>query len=65
MSMSHFIENTGAEPLRFFELFKSPRFVDVSLAQWMALTPHELVAAHLNIDRAVLEQLRKDKQPVV
>jgi oxalate decarboxylase len=65
MSMSHFIENTGNEPLRFLELFKSPRFMDVALAQWMALTPPELVAAHLNIDRAVIEKLRKDKQPVV
>ncbi|MET4801022.1 oxalate decarboxylase family bicupin [Bradyrhizobium sp. LB11.1] len=65
MSMSHFIENTGNEPLRFLELFKAPRFVDVSLTQWMALTPPELVAAHLNIDRAVIEKLRKDKQPVV
>ncbi len=65
MSMSHFIENTGDEPLRFLELFRSPHFMDVSLAQWMALTPPELVAAHLNIDRAVIEKLRKDKQPVV
>jgi oxalate decarboxylase len=65
MSMSHFIENTGSEPLRFLELFKSPRFMDVSLAQWMALTPHELVEAHLNIDRGTVDRLRKDKQPVV
>lgn len=65
MSMSHFIENIGTEPLRFLELFKSPRFMDVSLAQWMALTPPELVAAHLNMDRAVIEKLRKDKQPIV
>ncbi|WP_354036475.1 oxalate decarboxylase family bicupin [Bradyrhizobium sp. S3.2.6] len=65
MSMSHFVENAGSEPLRFLELFKAPRFMDVSLAQWMALTPPELVHAHLKIDRAVLDQLRKDKQPVV
>jgi oxalate decarboxylase len=31
----------------------------------MALTPPELVAAHLNVDRTVLEHLRKDKRPVV
>lgn len=65
MSMSHFIENTGNEPLRLLELFRAPRFEDVSLAQWMALTPHELVAQHLNIDVAVLDRLRKSKQPVV
>ena len=65
MSMSHFIENTGDEPLRFLELFNSPRYMDVSLAQWMALTPHELVAAHLNINRDLLDAMRKAKQPVV
>jgi oxalate decarboxylase len=37
----------------------------VSLAQWMALTPHELVEAHLNIARSVLDAIRKDKQPVI
>jgi oxalate decarboxylase len=65
MAMSHFIENTGSEPLRFLELFRSSRFMDVSLAQWMALTPHELVEAHLKINRDILNRLRKDKQPVV
>jgi oxalate decarboxylase len=65
MSMSHYIENIGDGPLRFLELFKAPRFMDVSLAQWMALTPHELVEAHLKIDRGVLDAMRKDKQPVV
>ena len=50
MAMSHFIENT-----HFLELFRAPRFEDVSLAQWMALTPHELVAQHLNLDVAVLD----------
>ncbi len=65
MSMSHFIENIGSEPVRFLELFKASRFMDVSLAQWMALTPPDLVAAHLKIERDVLDKLRKEKQPVV
>ena len=41
-AMGHYIENTGAEPLRFLEVFRSPRFMDVSLAQWLALArrPH-------------------------
>ena len=64
-SMSHFVENTGSEPLRFLELFRAPRFMDVSLAQWMALTPHELVEAHLNLSGDMVDGLRKDKQPVV
>ena len=35
-SMPHFVENTGSDPLRFLELFRSPRYMDVSLTQWMA-----------------------------
>jgi oxalate decarboxylase len=64
-SMPHFVENTGNTTLRFLELFRSRQYSDVSLTQWMALTPHELVQAHLNIDRQVLDGLPKDKRPVV
>ena len=64
-SMPHFVENTGNEPLRFLELFNSPRYSDVSLTQWMANTPHELVQAHLDIDRQLIDALPKEKRPVV
>jgi oxalate decarboxylase len=37
----------------------------MSLDQWMALTPSELVNAHLKLDRQVMEALRKNKVPVV
>jgi oxalate decarboxylase len=40
-------------------------FVDVSLNQWMALTPPELVEAHLKLDQQVMAALRKQKSPVV
>ena len=64
-AMGHYIENTGDEPLRFLEMFRSDRFADVSLTQWMALTPPELVQAHLNLDRHLTESLPKDKPVVV
>jgi len=51
--------------LRFLELFKSAHFADVSLNQWMALTPPELVQAHLNLNQAVMSALRKQKRPVI
>lgn len=63
--MGHYVENTGTTPLRFLELFRTGRYADVSLAQWMALTPPELVAAHLNIDAATIAALPKRKQVVV
>ena len=64
-AMGHYVENIGDEPLRFLELFRSDRFADVSLQQWMALTPPKLVQAHLNLDDATMAALRKDKQVVV
>jgi oxalate decarboxylase len=60
-AMGHYVENTGHEPLRFLEMFRSSYFADVSLNQWMALTPPELVQAHLNLDRKTMTALRKDK----
>ena len=40
------------EPLRFLEMFRSDHYADISLNQWLALTPPELVQAHLNLDDA-------------
>jgi oxalate decarboxylase len=64
-AMGHYIENTGDEPLRFLEMFRSERFADVSLNQWMALTPPELVHAHLNLDERTTSALSRDKPIVV
>jgi oxalate decarboxylase len=51
--------------LHFLELCTSAHFADVSLNQWLALTPPELVQAHLNLTPAVMSALRKQKRPVV
>jgi oxalate decarboxylase len=64
-AMGHYIENTGNTTLRFLEIFKSDYYADVSLDQWLALTPPELVTAHLKTDPQFLQALRKDKAPVV
>ncbi len=55
-SMPHYVENAGRGKLRYLELWQSDHFTDVSLAQWLAFTPYELVRAHLNIDRSVLRE---------
>src|SRR6266850_3465152 len=64
-AMGHYIENTGDETLRFLELFRSSYYADISLNQWMALTPPELVQQHLNLDQQTLAALRKDKPVIV
>ncbi|CAO4153589.1 oxalate decarboxylase family bicupin [Methylorubrum extorquens] len=64
-AMGHYIENTGDTPLTFLEMFRSPRYADISLRQWMALTPHALVQAHTKLDRAAIDALPQTKSPVV
>ena len=64
-AMGHYVENTGTKTLRFLEMFKSSYYADVSLDQWLALTPPELLKAHLNLDKQVTDALRKAKAPVV
>ena len=64
-SMGHFIENTGDTTLRFLEMFRSDRYADVSLNQWMALTPTHLIKQHLNLDDGTVAKLRKQKDFVV
>lgn len=64
-AFGHYIQNTGDQSLWFLEMFKSDRFKDVSLQQWMALTPHQLVQDNLNVPPAFTSMLRKEKWPVV
>lgn len=64
-AMGHYIENTGSTPLRFLEMFRSDRFADLSLNQWVKLTPPELVRSHLNIDQATLDNLSAEKTLVL
>ena len=64
-AMGHYVENTGSTPLRFLEMFKSSYYADVSLNQWLALTPRELVEAHLKLDPQVMSALAAKKSPIV
>jgi oxalate decarboxylase len=65
-AMAHYVENRGDEPLRYLEMFRSARFVDLSLNQWMALTPPEMVKAHLNLDAQTMASLQRAKEkPII
>jgi oxalate decarboxylase len=64
-AMGHYVENMGDETLRYLEVFRSSYFADLSLNQWMGLTPPELVQAHLNLDQQTMAALRKDKPILV
>lgn len=60
-SMGHYIENTGDTELSFLEMFKSDHYASISLSNWMALTPPELIEAHTHMDRKIIEALPKNQ----
>ncbi|GIP48378.1 oxalate decarboxylase [Paenibacillus sp. J53TS2] len=64
-AFGHYIQNTGDRSIWFLEMFRSDRFADVSLNQWMALTPRELVQDNLHVGPLLVDALRKQKWPVV
>jgi oxalate decarboxylase len=62
----HYIENTSdTQNLTFIEIYKSERVADVSLTQWLALTPADIVADVLKIPISVVLGLKKEKQVIV
>jgi oxalate decarboxylase len=64
-AMSHYIENTGDETLRMLALFRSPEYRDISVRQWMAMLPPEIVKQHLNLSDEMIAGLPKAKQSIV
>jgi oxalate decarboxylase len=64
-TLLHYIENTGDTDLVFLEMFKSGFYRDLSLSEWLAHTPPELVMAHLNIDKATMDAIPRDELVIV
>ncbi|KUI54715.1 Oxalate decarboxylase OxdC [Cytospora mali] len=58
---SHYVENTGDEDVVFLEVLKAKKFSDVSAAQWLALTPKQVVQDHLRLAEGVWENLPREK----
>jgi oxalate decarboxylase len=64
ISQPHYIENTGNTDLVFLEMFKSDHYEDISLAEWLAHTPHKLVDQHLQFGKAVIDAIPKEKMVI-
>ena len=64
-SLAHYIENTGNEDLVFLEIFRTDRYEEVSLNDWLTHLPPDLVTQHLDIDAATIAKFPKGKPDVV
>jgi oxalate decarboxylase len=61
ISNPHYIENTGDSDLVFLEMFKTGEYQDISLAEWMAHTPHLLMDQHLGVGMSMLDSIPKQE----
>lgn len=64
-SSSHYVENTGSGPLVYMEVLQAPRYIDMSAAQWLGLTPSKVVRETLNLDQSFIDTLPKTKRYIV
>jgi oxalate decarboxylase len=62
---THYIENTGDTDVVYLEMFKSDRFVDVSLNQWLRRLPPETVTSHLNLDQQLIAKIPSEKELII
>jgi oxalate decarboxylase len=60
----HVIENTGTEDLVFLEMFKDPKYADVSLNQWIRRLPEHLIKEHLYLDSREINQIPAKRELV-
>ena len=64
-SVPHYIENMGDTDLVFLEVFPTPHYEDISLAEWLAHTPSRLVDQHLGTGEEFLRKISKKETVVV
>lgn len=64
-TLGHYVENVGDTDLIFLEMFRADRFMDLSLSEWIANTPPELVIQHLGISKETLETIPKKKAVIM
>jgi oxalate decarboxylase len=63
-SKPHYVENTGNTDLKFLEVFPTPEYQDISLAEWLAHTPSRLVDQHIGTGEEFLRRIRKSEQVI-
>src|SRR5277367_5634614 len=63
-SAPHFVENTGDTDLVFIEVFPTPFYEDISLAEWMAHTPSRLIDQHIAVGEDFLAKLPRKEMVI-
>ncbi|KAH8801522.1 RmlC-like cupin domain-containing protein [Xylogone sp. PMI_703] len=63
--MTHYVENTGDDDVVFIEVLQADHFSDISVGQWLGLTPSQIVIDTLNLTSETVSEFKKEKQYIV
>lgn len=63
-SMPHYIENLGDTDLLFLEVFPTPDYQNISLAEWLAHVPSRLVDQHIGTGEDFLRKIPKKEMVI-
>ena len=63
--LGHYVENTGNTDLVYMEVFRADRFEEVSLSDWLAHSPIDMVAETLNLAPSVIARFPKNRPDIV
>jgi oxalate decarboxylase len=55
-NFGHYVQNVGDTELQFFAVFRTPEYEEISLSDWLKHSPPDMVAEHLNVDRATISK---------
>jgi oxalate decarboxylase len=55
----HYVEQIGNEPTKFFALFNSPTFEEISISKWLAGNPASLIADNFQLGKEEVNRLPK------
>jgi len=64
-AFGHYLENTGDTDLIYMEVFRADRFEEISLSDWLAHSPVDMVAETLNLDPSVVKQFPRNRPDIV
>src|SRR5262245_51932329 len=53
----HYLEQVGSEPTKFFALFNSPVFEEISISKWLAGNPASLIADNFGMSKEDVNRL--------
>lgn len=65
VASSHYVENTGNETVVYMEVLQAPKYTDISVGQWLGLTPAQVVKDTLKVDQSFIDKLPKTHQYIV